>query len=283
MHGRHRPRRKRPVFDFKKFDSEKRQARQQAAMRGPLKRFWKKSGRKFDLQPHVLRRLHDGLQGLISSRCDPPGTFLLVRTLQCSAGFFRLSPDGGFAAPVTTDEELMLECGGGREAFEQLFERYRGGYGGSSAAAGPILLAPRNSRRTCSSRSCRGAPLPASRSVSLLSVRHRLQHPARGSAEGLASARRKGRLDADPPAAVPAIQKQRCSVRSALARLDAGDRDILMLREYEQLSYSEIANFGWRCRSTPFARGSFARVRALKAVLDLPGASPGEGDSMTVV
>jgi hypothetical protein len=43
---------------FKKFDSEKRQARQQAAMRGPLKRFWKKSGRRFKLQPYVLRRLH---------------------------------------------------------------------------------------------------------------------------------------------------------------------------------------------------------------------------------
>ena len=45
---------------FKKFDSEERQARQLAAMRGPLKRFWKKSGRRFELQAHVLRRLHGG-------------------------------------------------------------------------------------------------------------------------------------------------------------------------------------------------------------------------------
>ncbi len=45
---------------FKKFGGEDRQARQHAAMRGPLKRFWKKSGRKFQLQPHVLRRLHGG-------------------------------------------------------------------------------------------------------------------------------------------------------------------------------------------------------------------------------
>ena len=45
---------------FKKLDSEKRQARQHAAMRGPLKRFWKKTGRRFQLQPHVLRRLHLG-------------------------------------------------------------------------------------------------------------------------------------------------------------------------------------------------------------------------------
>jgi hypothetical protein len=43
---------------FKKLDSQNRQARQLAAMRGPLKRFWKKTGRRFELLPHVLRRLH---------------------------------------------------------------------------------------------------------------------------------------------------------------------------------------------------------------------------------
>jgi hypothetical protein len=45
---------------FKKFDSPERQERQLTAMRGPLKRFWKKSGRTFELQDHVLRRLHGG-------------------------------------------------------------------------------------------------------------------------------------------------------------------------------------------------------------------------------
>ena len=45
---------------FKRLDSEDRHARQLAAMRGPLKRFWRKTGRKFQLQPHVLRRLHAG-------------------------------------------------------------------------------------------------------------------------------------------------------------------------------------------------------------------------------
>jgi hypothetical protein len=47
---------------FKKLDSENRQRRQLAAMRGPLKRFWKKTGRRFSLQAHVLRRLHDGAE-----------------------------------------------------------------------------------------------------------------------------------------------------------------------------------------------------------------------------
>jgi hypothetical protein len=45
---------------FKRLDSQNRQARQLAAMRGPLERFWRKTGRRFELQPHVLRRLHAG-------------------------------------------------------------------------------------------------------------------------------------------------------------------------------------------------------------------------------
>ena len=43
---------------YKRFSSEDRQARQLAAMRGPLKAFWKKKGRRFELQDNVLRRLH---------------------------------------------------------------------------------------------------------------------------------------------------------------------------------------------------------------------------------
>jgi len=43
---------------YKKFDSEKRQARQHAAMRGPLAMFWKRTGRRFDVQPDVLRLIH---------------------------------------------------------------------------------------------------------------------------------------------------------------------------------------------------------------------------------
>jgi hypothetical protein len=43
---------------YKRFDSENRQKRQHAAMRGPLKRFWRRSGRRFLQQPDVLRRVH---------------------------------------------------------------------------------------------------------------------------------------------------------------------------------------------------------------------------------
>lgn len=43
---------------YKRFTSPDRQERQHAAMKGSLKRFWKKTGRRFTLQPHVLRTLH---------------------------------------------------------------------------------------------------------------------------------------------------------------------------------------------------------------------------------
>jgi hypothetical protein len=43
---------------YKRFDSETRQARQHAAMQGPLDMMWKKTGRRFTPQPNALRRLH---------------------------------------------------------------------------------------------------------------------------------------------------------------------------------------------------------------------------------
>jgi hypothetical protein len=43
---------------YKRFDSDKRRERQQAAMRGALKNFWMKDGRKWRLRPDMLRRLH---------------------------------------------------------------------------------------------------------------------------------------------------------------------------------------------------------------------------------
>ena len=44
----------------KGFESETRRARQRAAMRGPLKAFWQKSGRRYKQKSHVLRRIHAG-------------------------------------------------------------------------------------------------------------------------------------------------------------------------------------------------------------------------------
>lgn len=42
----------------KRADSTSRQTRQHLAMRGPLRRFWKKTGKRFSLEPDTLLRLH---------------------------------------------------------------------------------------------------------------------------------------------------------------------------------------------------------------------------------
>jgi RNA polymerase sigma-70 factor (ECF subfamily) len=59
----------------------------------------------------------------------------------------------------------------------------------------------------------------------------------------VASERRKKRIcaDLDSEPSTPGTQESGFWVREALAKLDIGDREILMLREYEQLSYAEIA------------------------------------------
>jgi len=43
---------------YKRFDADKRKERQFAAMAGPLKSFWKKSGRRYSLERDPLARLH---------------------------------------------------------------------------------------------------------------------------------------------------------------------------------------------------------------------------------
>ena len=58
----------------------------------------------------------------------------------------------------------------------------------------------------------------------------------------LSTERRKiGRAATETPASHSDAMDEVLWVRQALHRLDPSDREILMLREYEQLSYSEIA------------------------------------------
>jgi len=42
----------------KRFTSDARRARQHAAISGPLKEFWTKSGRRYKQKPGVLQRVH---------------------------------------------------------------------------------------------------------------------------------------------------------------------------------------------------------------------------------
>ncbi len=82
-----------------------------------------------------------------------------------------------------------------------------------------------------------------------------------------AAFRATGPLDTDPGDPRGSDPDAGIWVRHALATLDDDDREILMLREYEQLSYQEIADL----RSTPIntVRSQLFRARgALKAALE---------------
>lgn len=168
---------------------------------------------------------------------------------------------------MTSDEELMEEIHkGSQAAFETLFERYRE----------PIWRFFR--RRTPDAG--RAEELAQDTFVAVLegAARYERRGPFRSYLFGIAynvllAARRKAtrtaanQLDGDETAEVFADPDSGIWVRDALARLDEDDREVLMLREYEQLSYQEIADL----RRTPLntVRSQLFRARmALKSALE---------------
>jgi RNA polymerase sigma-70 factor, ECF subfamily len=167
---------------------------------------------------------------------------------------------------VTTDEDLMLQVQrGSREAFETLFERYR-------AALWRFF------RRRVPDPA-RAEELTQDAFVALLqgTTTYQPRSPFRSYIFGIAynilladrrkaAARQTSVLEAD----VPALENSRDDelwVRGALAQLDADDREILMLREYDQLSYQEIAQVKVLPLNTVRSRLFRARI-ALKAALE---------------
>jgi RNA polymerase sigma-70 factor (ECF subfamily) len=62
-------------------------------------------------------------------------------------------------------------------------------------------------------------------------------------------------------------------IRRAIAKLDAIDREVLLLREFEQLSYSEIADLLQLPINTVRSRLFRART-ALRALLETRGPQP---------
>ena len=173
---------------------------------------------------------------------------------------------------MTSDEDLIRDAGkGSRTAFETLFERYRE----------PIWRFFR--RRTADAG--RAEELAQDTFVAVLESARRFQQRGTfrsylfGTAYNVLQAdRRKSAFRAtDPleidPAADTADLSAGIWVRQALATLDDDDREVLMLREYEQLSYQEIADM----RQTPLntVRSQLFRARAaLKAALETRPARP---------
>jgi RNA polymerase sigma-70 factor (ECF subfamily) len=168
---------------------------------------------------------------------------------------------------VTSDEDLMDDIRrGSRAAFEALFGRYRE----------PIWRFFR--RRTVDPG--RAEELAQDTFVALLegAARYERRGLFRSYLFGIAynvlladrrkaSHRTTDQLDGEPPAQDFADPDPGIWVRDALARLDEKDREVLMLREYEQLSYQEIADL----RGTPLntVRSQLFRARmALKSILE---------------
>ena len=168
---------------------------------------------------------------------------------------------------MVSDEDLIAEVkGGSRAAFEAIFERYRQ----------PVWCFFR--RRTADAGLAE--ELAQDTFVGILegAARYRQRGSFRSYLFGVAynvllADRRKAVFRRTLPIETEPVDPHADDpetalwVRHALAGLDEDDREILMLREYEQLSYQEIADV----RNTPLntVRSQLFRARAaLRTALD---------------
>jgi len=142
---------------------------------------------------------------------------------------------------MLTDEQLMLEFQrGSKEAFTELFARYcQPIYGYFRRRLDDAARAEELAQETF---------LAVLRAVTRYEPRALFRTYLYGiallqlAAERRKNTRREATLElatADPPAAGDA--EAEVEVRQALGKLGPEEREVLMLREYEQLSYAEIA------------------------------------------
>jgi RNA polymerase sigma-70 factor (ECF subfamily) len=144
--------------------------------------------------------------------------------------------------PVTvrTDDDLMTAFrAGSREAFEELFERYRqpvwaffrrrvGDAARAEELAQDVFVAVLEGAHRYEPRGTFRSFVFAIAYRQLLAARRHLRHdPVRGGHHEAAA------RTSDPTAVI--------WVRAAMTALDEDDREVLMLREFEQLRYDEIA------------------------------------------
>ena len=140
---------------------------------------------------------------------------------------------------MTSDEALMLEFqGGSRTAFEELFARHR------KTLYGFFRRRLNNAERA--EELTQETFLAVIRSASRYEPRALVGTYLCGIALKLLAAERRKFLTSStsgqsaPEPKTDGTSERVLWVRQAMEKLDAPDRDILMLREYEQLSYFEI-------------------------------------------
>src|SRR5579872_3054360 len=170
---------------------------------------------------------------------------------------------------MMNDEQLMLNFqGGSQEAFTELFARYRDSiYGFFRRRFADTARAEELAQETF---------LAVLRAVVRYEPRALFRTYLYGIAiKQLMAERRKSTYrelwtaaaQVDPGTA--GCTEDGLAVREALAQLDADDREVLMLREYEELSYAEIAALQRVPINTVRSRLFRAR-QALKEVLVSP-------------
>ncbi len=141
---------------------------------------------------------------------------------------------------MSTDEQLMLEFQrGSREAFEELFHRYREAiFGFFRRRLNDAARAEELAQETF---------LAVLRAVVRYEPRALVRTYLYGIALNLLAAERRRNLKQEnqsPSRTEPATASDPDAalwVRGAVERLDPDAREVLLLREYEQLSYGEIA------------------------------------------
>jgi len=147
------------------------------------------------------------------------------------------------ALTMISDEALMLEFQrGSREAFDELFARYREPLFG--------FFRRRLENRERAEDLAQETFLVVIRATARYEPRALVRTYLYGIALKLLAAERRKLSGKEQPVepgqepVVPAVNdasETALWVRQALQKLDAGEREILMLREYEQLNYAEIA------------------------------------------
>ena len=169
---------------------------------------------------------------------------------------------------MTSDEALMLEFqGGSRAAFEELFARYRKQlYSFFSRRLNNPARAEDLVQETF---------LAVIRAASRYEPRALVRTYLYGIALNLIAAERRKFSMSDtlgqsaPEPKTDGTPEYELWVRRAMEKLDAPDREILMLREYEQLSYSDIAELLRIPVNTVRSRIFRSRL-ALKSYLESP-------------
>ena len=172
---------------------------------------------------------------------------------------------------VEADEELMLAFAAGKaEAFRELFARYRQPvFGFFRRRVADAALAEELAQETFLAVLRTGAkyqPKALFRTW-LYAIALKILHAHRRKAAFRAAF--FGARDEEREPAGPSSLTADAIVRQAVARLDPMDREILLLREFEQLSYAEVAELLHLPANTVRSRLFRAR-RLLRELLSAP-------------